>query len=73
MQIVEAEFKIAETAVPVRYFPEASSASFTASVKYGFGILWLLFRYFLHKNNLIRQTKFQSLKRRYVRLEANAS
>jgi len=73
MQIVEAEFKIAEISVPVRYFPEASSASFTASVKYGLGILWLLFRYFLHKNNLIRQTKFQSLKRRYVRLEANAS
>lgn len=73
MQIVEAEFNIAEISVPVRYFPEASSASFTASVKYGLGILWLLFRYFLHKNNLIRQTKFQSLKKRYVRLEAQAS
>ena len=73
MQIVEAEFRIAEISVPVRYFPEASSASFTASVKYGLGILWLVFRYFLHKTNLIRQTKFQSLKRRYVRLEANTS
>ena len=73
MQIVEAEFRIAEVSVPVRYFPEASSASFIDSVSYGLGILWLLFRYFLHKHNLIRQTKFQSLKRRYVRVEANAS
>ena len=73
MQIVEAEFRIAEVSVPVRYFPEASSASLTDSTTYGLGILWLVFRYFLHKNNLIRQTKFQSLKRRYVRVEANAS
>src|ERR1700752_207448 len=73
MQIVEAGFRIAEISVPVRYFPEASSASFSASVRYGLGILWLVFRYFLHKNNLIRQTRFQSLKSRYVRLEANPS
>jgi len=73
MQIVEAEFRIAEISVPVRYFPEASSASFSASVRYGFGILWLLLKYFMHKNNLIRQPRFQSLKRRYVRLEANSS
>ena len=73
MQIVEAEFRIAEVSVPVRYFPEASSASFIDSTTYGLGILWLLFRYSLHKTNLIRQTKFQSLKRRYVRLEANMS
>lgn len=73
VQIVEADFRIAEISVPVRYFPEASSASFSASVKYGLGILWLLFRYFLHKHNLIRQARFQSLKRRYVRLEVNPS
>jgi hypothetical protein len=73
MQIVDSGFRIAEVSVPVRYFPEASSASFTDSVTYGLGILWLVFRYLLHKNNLVRQTKFQSLKRRYVKLEANAS
>ena len=72
-QIVEAEFRIAEVSVPVRYFPEASSASFIDSVVYGLGILWLIFRYFLHKHGLIRQRQFQSLKKRYVRLEANAS
>ena len=73
MQIVEAEFRVAEVSVPVRYFPEASSASLSDSITYGVGILWLVFRYLLHKNHLIRQTKFQSLKKRYVRLEANAS
>jgi glycosyltransferase involved in cell wall biosynthesis len=73
MQIVDADFRIAEVAVPVRYFPEASSASFIDSAKYGLGILWLVFRYSLHKNSLLRQTKFQSLQRRYKRIEANAS
>lgn len=72
-QIVEAEFRIAEVSVPVRYFPEASSASFIDSVTYGLRILWLIFRYFLHKHGLIRQRQFQSLKKRYVRLQANAS
>src|SRR5690242_8347608 len=41
-QIVNAEFRIAEVAVPTRYFAEASSASFLASSRYGLGILWLV-------------------------------
>jgi len=73
MQIVDAEFRIAEVSVPVRYFPEASSANLVQSLKYGLGILWLVFRYSLHKKSLLRQTKFQSLQRRYKRVEANAS
>ena len=68
-QIVEAKFKIAEVAVPTRYFPEASSASFIDSSRYGLGILWLVFRYFLHKHNLLPQKKFQSLRRRYTKME----
>ncbi|HKR02340.1 MAG TPA: glycosyltransferase family 2 protein [Pyrinomonadaceae bacterium] len=68
-QIVEAGFKIAEVSVPTRYFPEASSASFIDSSRYGLGILWLVFRYFLHRHNLITQKKFQSLRRRYTKLE----
>jgi glycosyltransferase involved in cell wall biosynthesis len=43
-------FKIGEIAVPVRYFPEASSVSFSNSLKYGLGILWNLFLYLLNKN-----------------------
>lgn len=32
--------KIGEIAVPVRYFPEASSINFSRSLKYGMNILW---------------------------------
>jgi glycosyltransferase involved in cell wall biosynthesis len=72
-QIVEAEFKIAEVAVPTRYFPEASSASFIDSSRYGLGILWLVFRYSLHRQSLLPQKKFQSLRRRYTKLEKTHS
>ena len=44
-QIVDARFRVAEVSVPTRYFPEASSASFIDSSRYGLGILWLVFRY----------------------------
>lgn len=73
MQIVDADFRIAEVSVPVRYFPEASSASFVDSAIYGSGILWLVFRYLLHKKSVLRQTKFQSLQQRYKRVEVSAS
>ncbi|PIS09382.1 glycosyl transferase family 2 [Candidatus Beckwithbacteria bacterium CG10_big_fil_rev_8_21_14_0_10_34_10] len=42
-------FKVGEIPVPVRYFPEASSASFWNSVKYGLGIIWTLFLYVFNK------------------------
>ncbi|HWS99276.1 MAG TPA: glycosyltransferase family 2 protein [Pyrinomonadaceae bacterium] len=68
-QIVDAGFRIAEVPVPTRYFPEASSASFIDSSRYGLGILWLVFRYSLHKSRLLPQKKFQSLRRRYTKME----
>jgi hypothetical protein len=71
-QIVEARFRIAEVPVPTRYFPEASSASFIDSSRYGLGILWLVFRYTLHKGRLLPQKKFQSLRRRYTKMEKAA-
>ena len=71
-QIVNAEFRIKEVSVPTRYFPEASSASFIDSVAYGLGILWLVLGYVLHKRKLLRQRKFQSLSRRYVKVQAKA-
>lgn len=37
-----------EVPIVTRYFPEASSINFGRSLKYGFGILWTLFRYNLH-------------------------
>jgi len=71
-QIVEAEFRIKEVSVPTRYFPEASSASFIDSVAYGLGILWLVLRYVLHKRKILHQKKFQSLSRRYVKVQTKA-
>ena len=72
-QIVDAGFRVAEVPVPTRYFPEASSASFLDSSRYGLGILWLVFRYRLHRSGLMRQNKFQSLRRRYTKVERAAT
>jgi hypothetical protein len=40
-------YRIGEIAVPVRYFPEASSINLKRSIKYGLGILVDLFWYIL--------------------------
>ncbi len=52
-QVVAARFRIAEIGVPTRYFPEASSASFSASVVYGLKILILTGRFLLFKWKII--------------------
>ncbi len=67
-QVVAARFRIAEIAVPVRYFPEASSASFVDSVGYGLRVLLLLARFALYRSGLYRSRRFQSLSARYSRL-----
>jgi glycosyltransferase involved in cell wall biosynthesis len=38
-----------EVPIVTRYFKEASSINFRRSVKYGFGILMVLFRYYFHR------------------------
>jgi glycosyltransferase involved in cell wall biosynthesis len=67
-QVVAARFRIAEIAVPTRYFPEASSASFWASSVYGLRILSVLFWYTLQRRGLRRSRRFDSLRTRYTRL-----
>lgn len=64
-QFVEVKAKIAEVPVPTRYFPQASSASFVQSTRYGLSILVVLSRYILHKSGLWKQRRFESLRRRY--------
>ena len=59
---------IKEVSVPARYFPDASSANFIQSVKYGLSILWLLFRYLLHKHKIIKQSQFEILHTRYQKI-----
>src|SRR5205807_8875537 len=67
-QAVAAQFRIGEIAVPTRYFPEASSASFFASVGYGVRILSVLFWFTLNQRGLRRSRRFDSLRARYTRL-----
>lgn len=70
-QVVAAKFRLSEIAVPTRYFPEASSASFAASTAYGLKILWLLARYSMHESGLRRVRAFDSLRSRYRRLASD--
>jgi len=67
-QFVAARFRIAETRVPVRYFPEASSAKFFASCVYGSKILLVVLKYLLHKHRLIRSRQFLVLQGRYKKV-----
>lgn len=64
-QMVECGLRITEVSVPVRYFPEASSANLLTSIVYGLGILWLLIRFLLHRAGLLRSTQFVSYGSRY--------
>jgi glycosyltransferase involved in cell wall biosynthesis len=48
------------TEVPIvtRYFSDSSSISFSRSIAYGFGVLWVLFRFGLHKMKCIKIKQF---------------
>jgi len=72
-QAVAARFRIAEIAVPVRYFPEASSASFGASCVYGLKILWVVIRYLLHRSGLRPSRRLSTIGGRYTRLGGGAA
>jgi len=67
-QAVAGQFRIAEIAVPVRYFAEASSAGFGASCVYGLKILWVVTRYLLHRLGIKRSRRLSSIRTRYTRL-----
>jgi glycosyltransferase involved in cell wall biosynthesis len=67
-QAVAAGFRIGEIPVPVRYFPDASSAGLVASTVYGLQILHLLARVLLHRAGVYRSRRLDSLRARYHRL-----
>ena len=48
-QIVASRSHVVELPIPTRYFLEASSVSFRASVRYGLKTLWVLVRFRLHQ------------------------
>lgn len=62
VQAVSFGFKIGDIPVPVRYFPEASSINFRKSLKYGFGALNIILRYFLHRYKIKLDKRFISKK-----------
>lgn len=64
-QFVALDMAIAEVPVPTRYFPLASSASFVQSTIYGTRILYVVWRFWLHKHGLLRDRRLESLYRRY--------
>jgi glycosyltransferase involved in cell wall biosynthesis len=49
-----------EVPIVTRYFPEGSSINFGRSVIYGFGILGVLVKYWLHKTGLVHFKQFKS-------------
>lgn len=53
-QICDLNYEIAEVTCPTKYFPEASSIDLYNSLVYGFGVLKVAFRYFLHKAGLCK-------------------
>jgi glycosyltransferase involved in cell wall biosynthesis len=69
VQAIHLGFRIKEVPVPTRYFRDASSVSFVASVVYGASILCLLARYELHRCSLLAQKQFECFPARYRRVE----
>ncbi len=69
-QVVAAKYRIAEIAVPTRYFSEASSASLGQSIVYGLRILWLVCRFLLYRCGLSSGRQFRNLQARYARVPA---
>jgi len=47
-----------EVPIVTRYFPEASSINLGRSIQYGFGILWTLLRFDLHRKKIWRNPLF---------------
>ncbi len=52
VQLKHAGFRIRETPIPTKYFKDASSIGWWASVNYGLSILGVLWRYGLHRSGL---------------------
>lgn len=57
-QIFDKNYEIAEITCPTKYFDDASSINFKRSLKYGFGVLGVSLKYFLHKNKIVKSKLF---------------
>lgn len=59
VQIVMKDYSIGEVSVPTKYFEEASSISFSRSVKYGFGVLRCSLEGWLCRFGLFKHSRFK--------------
>ncbi len=57
-QAVAFGMRVVEVPIHTRYFPEASSTSMKANVRYGIGTLWAMVRYRLHRAGLVKSRLF---------------
>ena len=53
-QAIYLGYRIGEISCPARYFPEASSLTFSRSAKYGLQVLWVTLKFWLQKHRLGR-------------------
>lgn len=51
-QVFAAGYRVGEISCPTKYFEEASSINFMRSVKYGFGVLAVSLKFFLHRRGI---------------------
>jgi glycosyltransferase involved in cell wall biosynthesis len=58
-QIILGNFALGEISVPTKYFDDASSINFAASVRYGFGVLRVSIQGALHRLGLITIKSFE--------------
>jgi hypothetical protein len=59
-QAVAFDQRIVEVPITTRYFPEASSTSMGANVRYGLGTLAVMARFRLHRAGLLRSRLFKA-------------
>jgi len=57
-----------EVPITTRYFPEASSINLRRSIVYGFGILWVLLKYWVHRLGLIHFINLTPTEKPYQRI-----
>ncbi|MFP5320027.1 MAG: glycosyltransferase family 2 protein [Acidimicrobiia bacterium] len=57
-QAVAFKQRVVEVPIKTRYFPEASSTSMRANIRYGLATLWTMVRYRLHTTGLLRSRLF---------------
>jgi glycosyltransferase involved in cell wall biosynthesis len=58
-QAVSFDQRIVEVPIHTKYFPEASSTSMTANIRYGFGTLWTMVEHVLNARGLKPSKRFR--------------